>query len=273
MRLVERVVRKIIHLIIDCFRRLFWDAVCNAAGDITRGIASDEGPALFFDVLGLFLAHGAAHHVRLSKRISGKLPEYLDDLLLIKNTAVGNRKDRLQHRVLVLDKRRILLAGDQTRNRFHRTGTVGCNDDGEIFNRLRLQAHAHARHAGRFHLKYTGRSALREHVHDLGVVVRHAGHGEIRLRLPDIADRVVNDGDVSQAEEVHFEKPQFLQRRHGVFRDNGSIICCEGHIIVDWQLGNDHACRMCRGIARHALKSHGRIDKFLDARIAVIHLP
>ena len=134
MRLVERVVRKIIHLIIDCFRRLLRNAVCDAAGDIARGVAPDKGAALLFDVLDLLFAHGAAHHVRLAKRISGKLPENLNDLLLIENAAVGDGKDRFQHGMLVFDKRWVLLAGDQTRDRLHRAGAVGCDDNGKIFD-------------------------------------------------------------------------------------------------------------------------------------------
>ena len=63
-------------------------------------------------------------------------------------------EDGLQHRVLVFDERRILLAGDQARDRFHRARPVGGDDDGQIFDRLRLQAHADARHAGRFHLEH-----------------------------------------------------------------------------------------------------------------------
>ena len=82
----------------------------------------------------LLFAHGAAHHVRLAKRISGKLPENLNDLLLIENAAVGDGKDRFQHGMLVFDKRWVLLAGDQTRDRLHRAGAVGCDDNGKIFD-------------------------------------------------------------------------------------------------------------------------------------------
>ena len=134
MRLVERVVRKVVHLVVDGFRRLLRNAVCDAAGDIARGVAPDKGAALLFDVLDLLFAHGAAHHVRLAKRISGKLPENLNDLLLIENAAVGDGKDRFQHGMLVFDKRWVLLAGDQTRDRLHRAGAVGCDDNGKIFD-------------------------------------------------------------------------------------------------------------------------------------------
>ena len=110
------------------------DAVGHAAGDIAGCVAADERAALLFDVLDLLFAHGAAHHVRLAKRISGKLPENLNDLLLIENAAVGDGKDRFQHGMLVFDKRWVLLAGDQTRDRLHRAGAVGCDDNGKIFD-------------------------------------------------------------------------------------------------------------------------------------------
>lgn len=43
--------------------------------------AVEERLALARDVLGLLLAHGAAHHVGLSERVPGQLLKDLDDLL------------------------------------------------------------------------------------------------------------------------------------------------------------------------------------------------
>ena len=273
MRLVERVVREVVHLVVDGRRDVLRDAVGHAAGDIAGCVAADERAALLFDVLDLLFAHGAAHHVRLPERIPGKLAEDLDDLLLIEDAAVGDGEDGLQHRVLVFDERRILLAGDQARDRFHRARPVGGDDDGQIFDRLRLQAHAHARHAGRFHLEHTGGPALREHVHDLGVVVGDAGHGEVRLGLTDIADGIVDDGDVAQAEEVHFEEPELLQRRHGVFGNDRAVVRRQRHIVIDRELGDDDARGVRRGVARHALDGLCRVDQFPDPFVRVVHLP
>ena len=105
--------------------------------------------------------------------------------------------------MLVLDKRRVVLTGNEPRDGVHRAGPVGRDNDREIFNRLRLQAHTNARHTGRLHLEHAGRSALREHLHDPGVVVSHARHGKIRLAHTDLLDGVVDDRDIAQAEEVH----------------------------------------------------------------------
>ena len=152
--LVEGVVREVVHLIVDRLCHLRRNAVCLAAADAARGVSVQKRAALFFDVLDLFLGHRPAHHIRLPQRISAELAENFNDLLLIQNAAVSNGKNRLQRRVLVFDQLRVVFAGNEPRNRVHGSRAVSRDNDGKIFDRLRLQAHADACHAGRFHLEH-----------------------------------------------------------------------------------------------------------------------
>ena len=271
MRLVERVIRKVVHFVVDRLCDLRRNAICLTADDTARGVAVQKSAALFFDVLDLFLTHRAAHHVGLPERIARQLAEDLNDLLLIQNAAVGDGQDGLQGRMLVFDQLRVIFAGDEPRNGVHRSRSICCNDDGEVFNRLRLQPHADARHASRFHLEHARRSSLRQHLHDLRVVVRDSGHGKVRLRFADVGNCVVDDRNVPQTEEVHLEKTELLKGRHGVLRDGCLVVCRKRHIIVDRQARNDNARRVCRGVARHALERHGRIDEVFDARVLIVH--
>ena len=50
----------------------------------------DKGVALLFDLFSLLLGDRPAHHVRLAQRVTAKLLEYLNDLLLIDNATVGH---------------------------------------------------------------------------------------------------------------------------------------------------------------------------------------
>ena len=272
VRLVEGIVGEIVHFVIDALRHIHRDAVGLAAADAARRVAVDERAALLFDVLDLFLGHSAAHHVRLSQRVSAETAEDLNDLLLIEDAAVGDRKNWLEQRMLVLDERWVVLAGDEARDRIHRAGAVGRDDDGKIFNGLRLEADADAGHACGLHLEHARRPALRQHLHDLRVVVLHTVHGEIRVLFADLLDRVVNDRDVAKAEEVHFQQAQFLQRGHGILRHDRVVVCGERDVIADRQARDDHTCGVGRGVARHSLERTRRVDELLHARVLLVHL-
>ena len=95
MRLIEGVVCKVVHLVVDALRHIDRDAVRLAAADTARGVSVDERAAFFFDVLDFFLRHRTAHHVRLPERVAAELAEDLDDLLLIEDAAVGDGEDGL----------------------------------------------------------------------------------------------------------------------------------------------------------------------------------
>ena len=107
MRLVEGVACKGEDLVVNFVCRPLRNAARHRAGDIPLRVAVHERGALSRDDGLFFLRHGAADHVRLPEREPGQLPEDLDDLLLIDDTAVGHGEDRLEQRVLVGDALRV----------------------------------------------------------------------------------------------------------------------------------------------------------------------
>ncbi|CAN4035212.1 S-layer-like y domain-containing protein, partial [Dysosmobacter welbionis] len=91
--LVERVVGKVVDILIDGLGRLLRDAVCHAARNVPLRIAVEECLPLLLDLGGLFLGDGPAHHVRLPQRVSRQLLEDLDHLLLVDDAPVGDGED------------------------------------------------------------------------------------------------------------------------------------------------------------------------------------
>ena len=201
--LVEGVIGKGIDFIIDVLCHVLRDTVGDAAGNGPPGVAVDEGLPLPLDVLDLLLAHGPAHHVGLPQRVARQPAENLDDLLLVDDTAVGDREDGLQHGVLVLHLVRVVFAGDEAGNGVHGAGAVEGDDGGDVLDVLGLEAHADAGHARRLHLEHAGGPALGEHLEHRRVVVRDVCQREAGAALLHQAHRVVQDGQVAQAQEVH----------------------------------------------------------------------
>ena len=138
MRLVEGVVCEGVNIVVDRLRGALADPVRDAALDAPARVAVQERAALLFNVLDLFLAHGAAEHIRLPERVAGKLLEDLNDLLLIDDAAVGDRQNRLKLRNKVGDFFRVVLAGDEFRNGFHRPRAVERDQSRDVFDVLRL---------------------------------------------------------------------------------------------------------------------------------------
>ena len=254
VRLVEGVVCKGVDLLVDLLRSLFVDAVGHAARDITRGIAVQERLALALNVLDLLLAHRAAQHIRLTERIARKLLEDLNDLLLIDDAAVGDRQNRLKLRNKVGDLFRVVLAGDEFRNGFHRPRAVERDQSRDVLNVLRLQADANARHAARFELKDTGGASRCQHLVGSSVIFRNTSKCKVFILFTDHLDCVIQNGEVAQAKEVHFKKAKLLKRRHHVLADDRIVVSRQRHIVDDRTLRDDHACRVRRGVARHPFK-------------------
>ena len=272
MRFVEGVVGEIDDLVVDAARDVLRHAVRNAAGDVPRRVAVDEGDALGVDDGVLFLAHRAADDVRLAERVSGKLPEHLLYLLLIDHAAVGDAEDRLELRMLVADLFRVLAALEKFRDAVHRAGAVERDNGGDIFERFWPQRGAYARDARRFKLEYAGGLARGKHVEHSRIVHRDGVDGEIRFPAPDEFGRVFEHREIAKAEKVHFQQPQLLERRHRILRDGVAVVRGERDIFVHRPVRDDDAGGVGRGMARHALERAGGVDEIFDLLVALVHV-
>ena len=84
--------------------------------------------------------------------------------------------------------------------------------------------------------------------------------------------RVVQHRQVPQAQKVHFQQAQFLQRDHVVLADDGLVVAGQRHIFIHRQAGDDHACGVGGCVAGHALQRLGGVDELLHAGVAVVQV-
>ena len=272
VRLVEGVACEVQYLVIYAVGHAFADAVCDRAGDAARRVAVDEGDALGVDDLVLLFGHGAAYHIRLPKREPGQTAEYFNDLLLIDDAAVGDGEYRAQKLMLIADLLRMDGAFQKTRYAVHGAGAVEGDKRGDVLDALRLQAHANARHARAFKLEHAARPPLGKHFISLAVVLGHILDAKARLVPLHELHRVVQHRQVPQREEVHFQKPKLLQRRHGVLAHDGLVVLGEGHVFIHGLFRDDDPGRVGGGVARHPLKGARDVYKALERLVLLVHL-
>ena len=232
----------------------------------------DEGLALGVDDGVLFLGHGPADHVRLAQGEAGQLLEDLDDLLLIDDAAVGDLQDGTQQLVLVAHLLRVLGPLDEAGDGVHGSGPVEGDDGGDIFDALGAKLGADPGHAGALQLEDAGGVALGQHAEGLLVVLGDAVHLEIRHPLAHHFGRVLQDRQVPEAQEVHFEQTQLLQGGHGVLAHHTLVVFRERHIGVHRVFGDDHAGGVGGGVAGHALQGLCHIDEMLELLVGLVHL-
>ena len=175
--------------------------------------------------------------------------------------------------MLIADQGRIRLAGNETRDRIHRAGTVECVDGGDVADAGGAQLLADIRHAGRFHLKHAGGSAGGQHLEHRRVVIRDPVQVKLRLPPVDHVLRIVQHRQVAQGQKVHLQQTQFLQRGRFVLGDNALVVAGQRHIGVDRSAGNDHARCVLGGVAGHSLDGLSRVNKPAYLFLALIHFP
>ena len=98
-------------------------------------------------------------------------------------------------------------------------------------------------------------------------------HGKRRIFLPDLLLGILNDRQVSQAQEVHFKEPQLLNGGHGILGDHRIIVFRQGHIAAHRLRRDHHTGGMGGGVAGHALQAHGNIHQLVHPLIPIVKLP
>ena len=270
--LVESIVGKVVYLVVDGLRCLLVNTVGDTALDSSFRIAVYEGLTLLLDLLGLLLADGPAHHVRLPQRKAAQLLENADDLLLVHDAPVGDRQDRHQPWVLIRHQLRVVLAGDKPRNGLHWSRTVQRDHGGDILNTLWLQPHAHTGHARGLDLEHARRLSSGDHVIGLRVVVRYFAQRELWLPLLHHLHGVIQHRQVPQPQKVHFQQAQLLQSRHHILAYYRIVVPCQRHIFIHRQFCDDHARRVGRCVPRHSLQCHGCVDELFDLWVLPVHI-
>ena len=167
---------------------------------------------------------------------------------------------------------RMVTALDVARDGLHRAGPVQRHDCGNVLNRLRAQAGNNIGDARAFQLEHAHGRALAEHFIGRGVAHIHVLDGKIRRVTANQLFRVRDNSQVAQAEEVHLEQTQLLDRHHRKLRYHLVAVARQRNVGVHGVLGDNHARRMRRCVARHALERTRRINKLFNLRLLVVHL-
>ena len=117
-------------------------------------------------------------------------------------------------------------------------------------------------HARRFHLEQADVLRAAHQLVGGGIVERDFQRRHFLARgLLDQLQRVLDDGQRFQAEEIHLEQAEFAERLHRVLRDDAVVIVQrQRHVIGQVVVGNDHARGMHAGLARDALERQRGID-------------
>ena len=161
----------------------------------------------------------------------------------------------------------LYIAGDG----LHRPRTVEGDGGDDVLEVLRAHVGQKLLHARGFKLEHAVRVALGDHFVHAGVVEGNifALKG-LRARLDGHGDRVHDDVERAQAEKVHFQKPQRLERAHGELGGDHVVVGLQRHVVDHRLAGDEHAGGVGGGVARHAFEFFRRVDDLAHAVIALV---
>ena len=275
--LVEGIAGKSDHFVIDLVRHVFRYTVAHAAGNchITALICHTvhkDLPFLFHHFV-LLLGHCPAYQVTSAVTVSGQVPHNLHHLLLIYHASVCHIQNRLQFFGFVPDAGWIHLAGDISGNGIHRTGPVQGDRRDDILKAGRFHVCQEACHACAFHLENAVRISPADHFIDLRIVQGNILGLHVNTGLPHHVQRVPDNCQCTQPQEVHFQQTEPFNRAHRVLGGNHLIVALERHKFHYRFSGNQYTGRVGGCVPWHALQRHRGVNQFLHLRLAVVHLP
>ena len=100
-------------------------------------------------------------------------------------------------------------------------------------------------------------------------------------RVPDDLERVADDVEVAQAEEVHLEEAEVLDAVHLVLRDDRGVLgvlaalrlALDREVVGEGLLGDHHRGGVDAVLAAQALEALGHLDHLGGVGVVVAHLP
>ncbi len=263
VRLVEAVAGELLHQVED-FAGLGF-------GELAFGCTGHEDLALLGHLPGVFLAHGAAKQVGATERVAADDVRDLHDLLLVDHDAERFAEQRFEFGEEVLDLAAAPLALDEVVDHAHRAGTIERVERGEIFDGVGLVAAKNVAHAAGFKLEDAGgERAVEDLLEGLGVVERDDRHVDCdACGGLDQLQRIVDDGERGQAEEVHLEQAHLFDGLHVVRGDDGVVFGAGDGDEFGERLGRDDDAGGVNACAAHeAFETDGGVDEFADLGVA-----
>ena len=235
-----------------------------------RHRALHEALQLLIDQLLDLLADRLAEHVGFRERVAGEHVGDPHHLLLIGDDAVGRREDLLELGERVADLVPAQLAVDvhEVHPGVERAGAEQGVRRDEVDERVALHVAEAVGGERGLELEDARGAPRAQQPVDVGVleVERRRVEGD-SVALPDHLDRVVDDGQGLEAEQVDLEHADVLERDHVVLRDDGVRALgreADGDVIGQ-RAGSDHQSgRVHRGVPRQPLDARAQLQHLAD---------
>ena len=247
-----------------------------------RSHAIAEGDELLLEDLLLLLAHGTSQQVSVAERVPGQFLGYRHDLLLVHDEAVCVAEDLGQRLFELRVNRHDRLAAVLSIGvvvvgvRAHRPRTVEGKHSRDVLEVIGLHRPQERTHRPAVELEHPERVARCEKGIGGCVFERQILQDD---RLPavggDIAQAVVEDGEVAQPEEVHLQQTERLAGPHVELRDDRAILLAppDGDDIDQGLAAQDDAGSVDARLPLQALEPTGRVDDSLGIGIALVEVP
>ena len=253
MTFIEGVGGEFLPLAPDLLQRL---AVVTVAG-----AALEELLFQLHHLIDEFLSHRLAERVALPACKAGQEAREEHDLLLIDGDAVRILQVALHLGDVVTDLLASLLAGDEGGDMVHRSGTIEGVHGDEVLEFRRLEFLEILLHTGRLELEGGhGASGTEEVVGQFVVDGNVIDVDHLARRLADVLDRLLDDRECLEAEEVHLDQARFFDHGAFILRHEQRLLRLlilgrsHGHDVRDVLPTDDHAAGMHTGVADIALQ-------------------
>ena len=255
VRLVEAVLGKLLHQVEELAGQIRILALGRSA--------FHEGLALLGHFLGLLLAHRPAQQVGTAQRVAGDDLRDLHHLLLVDDDPVGGLQAVLQVRMEVVDGLLAALSQDEVVHhaRAQRPRPVQRQHGDDVLETVGLKLSQQLLHPVTFHLEDGDRVAVAQDL--VGRLVVKAQVVQVHRLLPlarapliHVAHRQVDDGEVSQAQEVELHQAHRLHVVLVVLADHriGARRPVERTEVRELARRNQHATGVHADVAGHVLQ-------------------
>ena len=206
----------------------------------------------------------------------------LHGLLLVQDHAIGRADDRLQPLVGHRDRVGVALAPRIGRDLVHRARAVQRDQRDEVVELGRLDLAQGALHALRLELEDPDRVAAGHHLVGLLIVERQVRHVRpLAAGALDDVQRVLDDVEVAQAQEVHLQQAELLDGLHRELGDEPVVALAvavaaagigqlQRHDVGERASGDDDRGGVDRRVAHDPLQAPRDVDDLLGRGVGVV---
>ena len=246
-----------------------------------RGLAAgDELRLQLGHRLAVLLADRLAQVVGLRAAEPGDVLGDLHRLLLVEDHALGGLEDRAQPVVGIGDQLGVMLAAGVRRDLVHRARPVQRVERHQVVELVRLDLLERLAHALGLELEHADRVAPGHHLVGGRVLERQRRHvGPLTGGALDDVERILDHVEVAEAEEVHLEQSDLLDRLHRELRHGpehplavlvrAGVGDLERHDVGQRAIRDHDRGGVDRGVPHDSLEPLGHLDDLLGGRVPV----